>query len=67
MITKFVDLRPKMYSFLFDGDGGRKNFNKTKVEKNLLQEVIQCINNISVLKRNKNEAKNELKNQQKSE
>ena len=31
---------PKMYSFLFDGDGGRKNFNKTKVEKNLLQEVI---------------------------
>lgn len=40
MITKFVDLRPKMYSFLFDDDGGRKNFNKTKVEKNLLQEII---------------------------
>ena len=33
MITKFVDLRPKMCSFLFDGDGGRKNFNKTKGRK----------------------------------
>ena len=33
MITKFVDLRRKMYSFLFDCDGGRKNFNKTKGKK----------------------------------
>ena len=30
MITKFVDLRPKMYSFLFDGDGGRKNLIKQR-------------------------------------
>ena len=36
MITKFVDFIPKMFSFLFDDDGGRKTFNKQKVEKNLL-------------------------------
>ena len=36
MITKFVDFRPKMFNFLFDDDGGRKNFKKQKVQKNLL-------------------------------
>ena len=36
MITKFVNFRPKMFSFLFDDDGGRKKFKKQKVEKNLL-------------------------------
>ena len=33
MITKFVDFRPKMFSFLFDDDGGRKNFKKQKGRK----------------------------------